>query len=913
MTTHHRNSAVFTNRRLVCAVCAALAAAIGLAASHVRADFNYANFTSGAGLTLNGDALLPGSILRLTPDAPGQAGSAWYTTSKQHLADGFDTTFVILMGGNVGGDGMAFVIQDDSATALGGGGSDLGFAGIPRSLAIEFDTFGFFPETDNHISVQTVGIFGNSASDQDSLAQTNVMVDLNDSNPHVVRIFYRPGALLVFLDNFNAPVIDLTIDLTNIDGDSILDANGDAWVGFTGATGGATETHDVESWSFDENDAPLPTGPCCTMQGCQPANAHDCTTVLGGFYVGPDGGECGVTNCDGACCDGDFCTDDVALFDCVTNGGTFRGESVSCSAYQVCVGACCGGFGAQCFITTESDCSSQLGTFLGAGTSCVPFPCPLPESGACCDTSNECLTRTAEECATEGGTWHGRGTDCLDVNCFDGPPALGACCHGDGECADGVRDFVCDNYNGTYNGDDSLCTEVNCSQDCGCAGATPLTGVAFFNDTTIGEPSCSGAGCSTGSSPSKVYAYTADVSGIGIVNTCSGANFATLLSVHTGCPTTPENQIDCNFLTCDQGAQVQFCAHAGETFYVRVGGVAGASGDFTLFALVIEQRAMEGPFQNPANLHWYYHVNVGPWSGAEAFAQTKGGHLVTINDAAENTWVNSMFNQGSLFIGLNDVASEGTFVWSSGQPVTYTNWSGGEPDNNGDQDYAVMQQDGTWLDLDECFANSGTQSVVEVENVPLPNTLTGPVRNPANCHDYYLLDLGTWYEAQLKAQDLGGELATINDSAENEWIRSTFMNFGGQDRLLWIGLSDRDVEGTFEWNDGAPLGYTNWNPGEPNDLGNEDYVVMNDVATGGWNDAHSGEHLYAVVELPGNQCLGDMDCSGSVTMADVPLFVQALLQPGPFTGCDIDNADMNEDTFENGTDIQLFVNELLTP
>jgi len=59
-----------------------------------------------------------------------------------------------------------------------------------------------------------------------------------------------PGVLEVFLDRSETATLSVPIDLTNIAGANILDANGAAWVGFTAATGAAYENHDIFGWSL---------------------------------------------------------------------------------------------------------------------------------------------------------------------------------------------------------------------------------------------------------------------------------------------------------------------------------------------------------------------------------------------------------------------------------------------------------------------------------------------------------------------------------------------------------------------------------------------------------------------------------------------------------------------------------------
>ena len=54
----------------------------------------------------------------------------------------------------------------------------------------------------------------------------------------------------------------------------------------------------------------------------------------------------------------------------------------------------------------------------------------------------------------------------------------------------------------------------------------------------------------------------------------------------------------------------------------------------------------------------------------------------------------------------------------------------------------------------------------------------------------------------------------------------------------WIGLTDETKEGEFVWqNSLEKLGkWTNWIPGEPNQLGNEDCVEMKSFRGWQWND-----------------------------------------------------------------------------
>lgn len=122
-----------------------------------------------------------------------------------------------------------------------------------------------------------------------------------------------------------------------------------------------------------------------------------------------------------------------------------------------------------------------------------------------------------------------------------------------------------------------------------------------------------------------------------------------------------------------------------------------------------------------------YVIVQGPtWEEAEANAVKLGGHLVTINDAAENEW---LFQNGLRgWIGFTDTSQEGEWIWSSGESVTYVNWLSGDPSNSFGVEHYANNVSGAWGDSDnEGFGNFGPgkrYGIAEIKLAP-NNTPTG--------------------------------------------------------------------------------------------------------------------------------------------------------------------------------------------
>jgi hypothetical protein len=233
------------------------------------------------------------NVLRLTPNAGNQVGSAWYNTA-QTVQNGFSTSFQFEFSNPSGtpADGIAFVIQNvhtlplnaigftgSNGGAIGYGDDDAGAqpqTGITNSVAIEFDTYqnpqwadpgpnSNFNGSVSHVAVQSCGTGPNTSHHGQpcSNGQLNSTLGapisvsaLADGLPHSVTIVYNPACstcavptpanLHVILDNVDLYHNGVNVDLASLG----LGDGGTAYVGFTGATGGSYENQDILNWIF---------------------------------------------------------------------------------------------------------------------------------------------------------------------------------------------------------------------------------------------------------------------------------------------------------------------------------------------------------------------------------------------------------------------------------------------------------------------------------------------------------------------------------------------------------------------------------------------------------------------------------------------------------------------------------------
>lgn len=116
---------------------------------------------------------------------------------------------------------------------------------------------------------------------------------------------------------------------------------------------------------------------------------------------------------------------------------------------------------------------------------------------------------------------------------------------------------------------------------------------------------------------------------------------------------------------------------------------------------------------NPANGHYYQVISATKtWDDAKVDAESRvysgmKGHLATINSAAENSFVNTLrvsANVSYMWLGgyqpTGSPEPDGNWQWVTGEPFTYLNWLGSEPNNAGAQNGLAMWSinNGTWDD-----------------------------------------------------------------------------------------------------------------------------------------------------------------------------------------------------------------------
>ncbi len=135
------------------------------------------------------------------------------------------------------------------------------------------------------------------------------------------------------------------------------------------------------------------------------------------------------------------------------------------------------------------------------------------------------------------------------------------------------------------------------------------------------------------------------------------------------------------------------------------------------------------------NGHGYYLSDASEnWAQAKTQAENAGGYLVTMNDQAENDFVQANLGSELVLIGYNDAVTEGVGSWATTEPVTLDLSYGNSPEN----DYAVMNfWAGTWQMVNQWVAKKYIMEMNCTTSQPAPIAQNLSVAKAVNIHDVY--------------------------------------------------------------------------------------------------------------------------------------------------------------------------------
>ncbi|XP_053379575.1 C-type mannose receptor 2-like [Mercenaria mercenaria] len=267
------------------------------------------------------------------------------------------------------------------------------------------------------------------------------------------------------------------------------------------------------------------------------------------------------------------------------------------------------------------------------------------------------------------------------------------------------------------------------------------------------------------------------------------------------------------------------------------------------------------------------------WSHAESNCKSNGGHLIHIANQQEQDFINNFLvkhHSHEVWLGLHDRNQEENFEWTSGNTITYTNWKPGRKDyryHNSEDCVYMSPSTGQWDDV-QCGGDTSLSELFHIRHAYICQYATvdaatsdGNINMCSyNLHQQAERDRGVlgqydhscyeivpnakvaWQHAEDICHSRGGHLVYISSLQEQAFIQR-FLNRYSPSHAVWIGLSDHNSEGHFQWTSGAPVHFTNWVPHHMSNYvssSQEDCVAFMPYKNGQWDDIPCGSTHHSI-------------------------------------------------------------------
>lgn len=196
---------------------------------------------------LNGNAIqVSDSCFQLTSSNNWEVGSIWFT-EKIDLNVSFEVIMALNFGckDNQGADGIVFGFQPVSTT-IGVGGGGIGFEGVQPSIGIEFDTWqnGIYSDPSaDHIAIIKNGDLNHSSPNTlaGPINASATSANIEDCDYHELKVNWDAQAkeMKIWFD------CELRLSYTGDIVNEVFGGDPEVFWGFTAATGGANNRHEV--------------------------------------------------------------------------------------------------------------------------------------------------------------------------------------------------------------------------------------------------------------------------------------------------------------------------------------------------------------------------------------------------------------------------------------------------------------------------------------------------------------------------------------------------------------------------------------------------------------------------------------------------------------------------------------------
>ncbi|XP_050558943.1 macrophage mannose receptor 1 isoform X2 [Spodoptera frugiperda] len=212
----------------------------------------------------------------------------------------------------------------------------------------------------------------------------------------------------------------------------------------------------------------------------------------------------------------------------------------------------------------------------------------------------------------------------------------------------------------------------------------------------------------------------------------------------------------------------------------------------------------------------------------------------------------------SIYLSLNDLDKKGVFKTIDGKPISdvYNKWGPGEPNNLGDEDCAVLHQNGELNDLNCNIKQRFVCKKPLDSGCNMSNSLGQEiVFRPdytyiAQQQSFYKVHLSkmTWFEAKRMCALEEASLFYPENEKEAKDVLSFIQNTTQTIPSIYLSLNDLEIKGVYQTIDGKPISdvYNKWSPGEPNNNNGEEDCVVLVLENGLFNDGNCNTTEYFV-------------------------------------------------------------------